>query len=84
MKFPELQKRLMEADLGLVADDFATHATDLYVVAKPGVREWLNANLKFPQNVETFRSQEGSNWNGSGKLCYDIPFHGNWPERATQ
>ncbi|RLI52784.1 MAG: hypothetical protein DRO87_12650 [Candidatus Thorarchaeota archaeon] len=33
---PELQQQLMAADLGLEDGDFAYHASDLYVVAKPG------------------------------------------------
>lgn len=64
----------MNADLGLVEDDFATHYSDLYVVSLPGVHEWLNANHEFPKNIKPFISQKGSNWNGQGKLCFDIPF----------
>ena len=78
---PELQQRLMDAELGLVEDDFSYHATDLYVVAKPGVREWLKANYEFFSNITGFRSQEGSDWNGAGKFCFDIPFAGNWERR---
>jgi len=58
---PELQTELMLADLGLELDDFAYHATDLYVVAKPGVAEFLRAkDIRF----EGFHSQEGSDWEG--------------------
>lgn len=72
---PEMQVK-MQAELGLEDDDFAYHATDLYVVAKPGVLDWIKKN--YPNaRPEGFLSQEGSNWNGAGKLCYDIPFHGN-------
>ena len=78
---PELQQRLMDAELGLEANDFAYHASDLYVVAKPGVKEWLDKNLTNPKNVTGFTSQEGSNWNGAGKWCYDIPFMGYWPDQ---
>ncbi len=79
MDKPELQKRLQEA-LGLEDADFGYHATDLYVVAKAGVREWLKANYEFWGIVETFVSQKGSNWNGEGKRCFDIPFAGYWPK----
>ena len=75
-----LKERLMAAELGLVEDDFAFHATDLYVVAKPGVRDWLKKNYEFYKNCERFISQKGSNWNGAGKECIDIPFAGNWPK----
>jgi hypothetical protein len=81
---PELQARMMEAGLGLVADDFAYHASDLYIVAKPGVREWLAANLKHPRNVTTFRSQEGSGWNGAGKLCFEVSFMGLWKKHKDK
>lgn len=74
---PELQVRMQEA-LGLEDDDFAYHATDLYVVAKKGVYEWLRINYKYSSNVKSFYSQEGSLWNGAGKRCFDIPFAGNW------
>lgn len=80
MAKPELQERLEAAGLGLGEGDFAYHATDLYVVAKSGVREWLKKNYQFYENIESFRSQEGSNWNGAGKQCLDIPFAGLWPD----
>lgn len=38
-KLPELQQRLMAAFPELTTDHFAYHATDLYVVALPGVRQ---------------------------------------------
>ncbi len=79
-KKPELQEKL-QAALGLDDNDFAYHATDLYVVAKTGVWEWLRANYEFFKNCEFFTSQEGSNWNGAGKSCIDIPFAGKWPCR---
>lgn len=75
---PELQQQLMNAGLGLVPDDFAYHATDLYVVAKPGVWDWLKNNYKSFSNITSFMSQEGSNWNGAGKRCFDVPFAGKW------
>ena len=74
---PELQQQLQAADLGLEDADFGYHATDLYVVAKPGVSEFLRA--KGITTFQGFVSQEGSDWNGAGKFCYDIPFRGNWP-----
>lgn len=78
MKIPELQQKMMD-ELGLEEKDFGHHATDLYVVAKPGVREWLNKSLQNPGNVTAFTGQSGSDWNGAGKQCFDIPFMGNWP-----
>lgn len=80
MSKPELQQRLQEA-LGLEDGDFAYHATDLYVVAKAGVYEWLKAHYPHWKNIKQFVSQHGSNWNGAGKFCLDIPFAGKWPPR---
>ncbi len=77
-KVPTLQTRLCCALPNLKAEDFAYHATDLYVVATPEVRQWLKTHYTFWANVTTFRSQEGSGWNGAGKLCFDIPFAGQW------
>lgn len=77
-KKPELQTKLQEA-LGLDDADFAYHATDLYVVSKPGVVNWLKANYEHFSNVQQFVSQKGSGWNGAGQICLDIPFAGNWP-----
>ena len=74
---PELQSRL-QAALNLSDSDFAYHATDLYVVKKPLVMEWLKDNYEHFSNVTPFVSQAGSNWNGAGKICLDIPFAGNW------
>lgn len=76
-KVPPIQRQLQEA-LGLEDADFAYHETDLYVVNKPGVYDWLKKNHKFYTNVQFFTSQEGSLWNGAGKLCLDIPFGGFW------
>jgi hypothetical protein len=76
---PKLQADLMLAIPTLTADDFAYHATDLYVVANTEVVAWLKANYKFWSNVQWFTSQAGSNWNGQGKWCLDIPFAGMWP-----
>lgn len=83
-KVPELQARLMQALTHLTADDFACHATDLYVVALPEVMEWLKANYEWWENVTPFTSQEGSNWNGAGKRCFDIPFAGYWPTASER
>ena len=69
----DLQKRMM-ADLGMVEDDFAGYCSDLYVVATVAVADWLRKNYKFSNQVTSFRSNEGSNWNGAGLLCYTIPF----------
>lgn len=75
---PDLQQRLQTAFPALTDDHFAYHATDLYVVEIAGVREWLKANYQHFANVQTFKSQEGSNWAGAGKSCLDIPFAGKW------
>lgn len=81
---PPLQVELQAAIPALTDDHFAYHATDLYVVALPGVREFLqNYKLKYGDGKQTvsfsgFTSQEGSLWAGAGKFCYDIPFMGRW------
>jgi len=72
---PELQTRLQEA-LGLADDDFAYHATDLYVLAKPGVLEWLTANYDHAANIQRFVGAAGTAW--AGQPALDIPFAGNW------
>lgn len=77
---PELQQRLQEAFPALTDDHFAYHATDLYVVALPGVHDWLRANYEYWRNAEFFRSQPGSGWAGAGQRCIDIPFAGVWPK----
>jgi hypothetical protein len=74
---PELQQRLQTA-LSLPDDALHYYATDLYVLALPGVGEWLKANYKFWSNVTTFIGQAGTPW--AGKRCFDIPFAGVWPK----
>ena len=74
----KLHDRLKEAIPELTEEDFGYYATDLYVVAYPKVKEWLKDNYAFWSNVTMFRSQAGSDWNGAGRLCFDIPFAGNW------
>ena len=69
-----LQEQLMQAIPKLTERDFATHATDLYVVAYPEVTKWLKENYEWWSNVTHFTGQRGSDWNGSEKPCYDIPF----------
>ena len=69
-----LKEQLMQAIPTLTERDFATHATDLYVVAYPEVTKWLKANYQFFNNISNFTGQKGSDWNGEGKPCYDIPF----------
>ena len=71
---PELQERLMSAGLGLTANDFYYYASDLYILDKPGVREWLNANYKFAGNVMPFIGAKETPW--EGKRCLDVPFAG--------
>ncbi len=74
---PELQVKLMRAIPQLTEQDFAYYATDLYVVVYPEVTKWLKENFPFFKNAQAFIG-EGANWNGVGKLCYDIPFAGYW------
>lgn len=74
MNTSSLKDRLLNANLNLTEEDFATHYSDLYVVNKPMVYEWLRMNYQFFKNIEYFISQVGSNWNGAGKQCLDIPF----------
>jgi hypothetical protein len=69
-----LKQRLLEANLNLVEDDFATHYSNLYVVIVPGLIDWLKNNYEWFTNITYFTSQVGSNWNGAGKRCIDIPF----------
>jgi hypothetical protein len=69
-----LKQQLIDANLGLTEGDFANHYSDLYVVARPGVAQWLKLNYRFYRNITTFISQPGSSWNGAGRLCFDIPF----------
>lgn len=76
----ETEKALREAVPFLTDQDFGYHANDLYVVAYPEVEQWIKTNYEFPKNVQTFRSPEGSGWNGAGKLCFDLPFAGNWSQ----
>lgn len=65
-------QRDLQAALGLSDSDFGHHASDLYVLDKPGVREWLKANYEWYSNVSSFVGAEGSDW--AGKLALDIPF----------
>lgn len=75
---PELEQQLRQAFSQLTDRDFGYHATDLYVVDYPGIREWLTQNYPFHENVRSFTGQHGSDWNGAGKACLDIPFAGKW------
>lgn len=59
--------------LGLTDADFAHHASDLYVVAKPGVHDAIK-KLRPTACLSVFTSQTGSNWNGAGKLCWEVTF----------
>lgn len=72
---PKLQRRLQDA-LGLRDDDFAYHATDLYVVWSPEVWDWLRENYEYFANVDKFQGQHGAKWNGAGRTCIDVPFAG--------
>lgn len=73
IQLPEsLEQQLLNAGLGLSDDDFATHYSSLYVLAKPGVGEWLKANYVHWGNVTMFTSNPDSEWDG--QRAYDIPF----------
>lgn len=73
--------QLRAAVPSLTDADIATsdYHSDVYVVAYPAVTAWLQTNYRWWNAVTTFRSPDGSAWNGAGKLCYDIPF-GNGAE----
>lgn len=78
MQESELKKELMKSLPELTEDDFAYHATDLYVVGYMNVVNWLKKNYRHYDNITTFVGQEDSGWNGAGQTCLDIPFAGNW------
>ena len=65
-------KQRLQAELGLEESDFETHESDLYVLAKPGVLEWLKKNHEFFENVRPFTGAAGSAW--AGEYAFDIPF----------
>lgn len=67
-----LKEHLLSANLGLTESDFGSHATDLYVLAKPGVYKWLKENHPYFGNVTRFRGADGSDW--AGKQALEIPF----------
>lgn len=75
-----LKEQLQKAIPSLTENDFGRHETDLYVVAYPEVRNWLETNYTFWKNVKTFTGNICPNWNGGGKLCFDIPFAA-WEEK---
>lgn len=79
----DLKAQLMEAIPRLTERDFSNHATDLYVVAYPEVNKWLKENYLWWKHVRGFVSQQGSDWNGEGKFCYEIPF-AYWRHRLEQ
>ena len=61
-----IRAELLAAGLPIKADDVSNHASDLYVTALPGVREWI-AN-KFPNaRPELFLDNQG-------RRTYEIPF----------
>jgi hypothetical protein len=69
-----LEQQLREAFPDLGDDSFGYHATDLQVLYRLDVWEWLRKNYKFFTNITVFK--------GSGpwenKIGIDIPFAGNW------
>lgn len=68
----DVKAELLAAGLGLTEADFDTHESDLYVLAKPGVREWLKKNYHWWSNVTMFASNPECSW--AGKPAFDIPF----------
>lgn len=78
-KIPDLQRSIEQA-LNIPRENFAYYRTDLYVVATPGLAEWLVKNYLYAKHITFFVSQAGSYWAGAGKLCVDIPFAGLWPD----
>lgn len=75
----KLETRLKKAFPDLTDKDFAHHATDLYVIARPDIVAWLRKHYRWFSQVKQFTSQAESLWNGAGKQALDIPFAGNWP-----
>jgi len=75
-----LKESLKESFPNLKEEDFSTHYSDLYVVNYPGISNWLKNNKI---GFSFFESQQGSNWNGAGKKCIDIPFKNDdfWKEK---
>jgi hypothetical protein len=67
-----LKEHLLSANLGLSESDFSYYASDLYVLAKPGVYEWLKENHPYFSNVTRFVGADESEWHG--KQCLEIPF----------
>lgn len=63
-----LKERLLAADLGLTEADFDHHEYDLYVKASPAVRQWLENNYAWYENVTTFPCRL------SNEMWFDIPF----------
>lgn len=62
---------LLAAGLGLTENDFHNHYSDLYVVNKPGVLEWLRTNRP-EATIKRFTGEKGSKWEGLN--CLDIAF----------
>ena len=62
-----MQSELKEK-LGLTEQDFFTHESDLYVVARPEVVSYLKANYKYWSNCTYFKCQV------TGRQMIDIPF----------
>lgn len=76
-KASELAQCLLREVPGLTEKHIGYHESDLYVVAIPGVREWLNQNYKYASNITEFiGSGSPDEWEGTGKTCLDIPFAG--------
>jgi hypothetical protein len=56
----KLKEQLLNANLGLTEKDFGFYATDLYVVAKFGVGNWIKKNYPLWKNVTTFIGQKNA------------------------
>ena len=73
-----LEQQLKQVFPWLCDLDFGHHATDLYVVAYPEVDQWLQENYQWYDNIVKFIGNPEARWNGSGRICLDIPFAGKW------
>lgn len=67
-----IKTELLNAGLHLTDDDFGTHESDLYVLSRPGVVNWLKTNYQWWCNVTEFVGAAGTDW--AGKIVLDLPF----------
>lgn len=67
-----LREQLLAAVPGLTEADFDRHESDLYVLSKPGVVNWLKSSYPHWSQVTEFVGAAGSSW--AGLVALDIPF----------